>query len=283
MIDERERYERAFRQFQMPEPAWGRLIGRRDRKRRNQRIAAGVVGIAVFVAAIWIVTSGSLDRSETSVVPGGDVTGPAGTGPTVHEAESDDIPPAGTAVSTPVEGELIAESDFYPSPYVRVYADGRVLSTRTPGGGGLYVERRLSREGVELVRSGTVQPGDLLGSRHLVSESAWEDRDGKPYVPARYSVCWRSGGPLEPVLDLLPRSAQALLRAGDPALNPQCLEVTPEEARSLKEILSEAGSPHGNALHTVGAWLLRNGKGDQVGITLHPLFPDGRRVFRIPF
>ena len=28
---------------------------RRDHKRRNQRIAAGVVGITVFVAAIWIV------------------------------------------------------------------------------------------------------------------------------------------------------------------------------------------------------------------------------------
>jgi Tol biopolymer transport system component len=41
-----------------------RLIRRRDRKRRNQRIAAGVVGIAVFVAAIWIVTTGAMfDRS----------------------------------------------------------------------------------------------------------------------------------------------------------------------------------------------------------------------------
>jgi Tol biopolymer transport system component len=59
-----------------------RLVRRRDRKRRNRRISAGVVGIAVFVAAIWIVTSGGVfDRSETSVVPGGDVTGPAETGP----------------------------------------------------------------------------------------------------------------------------------------------------------------------------------------------------------
>ena len=55
---------------------------RRDRKRRNQRIGAGVVGIAVFVAAVWIVTSvGSLDRSETSVGPAGDVTGPTETRP----------------------------------------------------------------------------------------------------------------------------------------------------------------------------------------------------------
>ena len=69
----------------MPD-AFERVLVRRDRKRRNQRIAAGVVGIAVFVAAIWIVTSvGSLDRSEKSVVPAGTGpvrTGPAETGPT---------------------------------------------------------------------------------------------------------------------------------------------------------------------------------------------------------
>jgi len=66
MIDEREGYERAFQHFQMPEPAWDRLGRRRDRKRRNQRIAAGVVGIAVFVVAVWIVTSGGwIDRTQT--------------------------------------------------------------------------------------------------------------------------------------------------------------------------------------------------------------------------
>ena len=60
---------------------------RRDRKRRNQRIAAGIVGIAVFVAAVWIVTSGlSLDRSETPVPAVSGTTGhtetrPAETGP----------------------------------------------------------------------------------------------------------------------------------------------------------------------------------------------------------
>jgi hypothetical protein len=57
---------------------------RRDRKRRNKRIAAGVVGIAVFVAAVWIVRDVALlDRSETSLIPGGSsTTGPAETGPT---------------------------------------------------------------------------------------------------------------------------------------------------------------------------------------------------------
>jgi hypothetical protein len=42
-----------------------RILRRRDRKRRNQRIAAGVVAISVFVGAVWIVTSaGSLDRTQ---------------------------------------------------------------------------------------------------------------------------------------------------------------------------------------------------------------------------
>jgi Tol biopolymer transport system component len=71
MNDERELLEQAVRRFE-PEPGLTeRIYHRRDRKRRNQRITAGVVGIAVFVAAIWIVTSGlSLDRTETPAVPG---------------------------------------------------------------------------------------------------------------------------------------------------------------------------------------------------------------------
>lgn len=66
-----------------PSYSFNDLVRRRDRKRRNQRIAAGVVGIAVFVAAVWIIRDfTSLDRTEESVVPGGSgTTGPAETGP----------------------------------------------------------------------------------------------------------------------------------------------------------------------------------------------------------
>ena len=65
MNDERELLEQAVRRFE-PEPGLTeRIYHRRDRKRRNQRITAGVVGIAVFVAAIWVVTSvGSLDGTN---------------------------------------------------------------------------------------------------------------------------------------------------------------------------------------------------------------------------
>jgi hypothetical protein len=89
VIDEREIVRVAVERLAPPEPAYERLVERRDRKRRNQRIAAGVVGFAVFVAAVWIVTSGlSLDRSEKSVAPAGEVTGPAETGPAAAPASA---------------------------------------------------------------------------------------------------------------------------------------------------------------------------------------------------
>jgi hypothetical protein len=49
-----------------PSYSFNDLGRRRDRKRRNQRITAGVVGIAVFVAAVWVVTTaGSFNRTRT--------------------------------------------------------------------------------------------------------------------------------------------------------------------------------------------------------------------------
>jgi Tol biopolymer transport system component len=50
--------ERAGSNFSPLELEHESIVRRRDRKRRNQRIAAGVVGIAVFVAAVWVVTTG---------------------------------------------------------------------------------------------------------------------------------------------------------------------------------------------------------------------------------
>ena len=84
-----ERAERAVSVVPLPPDGFDGLQRRRDRKRRNQRIAAGVVGIAVFVAAVWIVTSvGAFDRTQTPAVPGGaetglEVSGPTSTDPSV--------------------------------------------------------------------------------------------------------------------------------------------------------------------------------------------------------
>jgi Tol biopolymer transport system component len=62
MIDDRDLFERAVRRFPPPERSFDRLITRRDRKRRNQRIAAAAVGIAIAVAAVLVGTS--VIRSE---------------------------------------------------------------------------------------------------------------------------------------------------------------------------------------------------------------------------
>jgi hypothetical protein len=48
-----------------------RTLRRRDRKRPNQRIAAGVVGITILGAVLWIVTSGGAFDRSTPAVPGG--------------------------------------------------------------------------------------------------------------------------------------------------------------------------------------------------------------------
>jgi len=54
-----------------PEPSFERFLRRRDSKRRNQRIAAGFVGMGIFVATVWLVTSGGpVDRPSTPAAPG---------------------------------------------------------------------------------------------------------------------------------------------------------------------------------------------------------------------
>ena len=84
MIDERDVFEKSFRRYEPEAGSFERLTRRRDRNRRNQRIAAGVSGIAVFVAAVWIVTSvGSFDRTQPAA------TGPVETGPAPAPAAPD--------------------------------------------------------------------------------------------------------------------------------------------------------------------------------------------------
>jgi hypothetical protein len=175
---------------------------RRDRKRRNQRIVAGVVGIAVFVPAIWIVTSvGSLDRSQTSVVPGGDVTGPAETGPaetgpTALEpvVPPPGIPPHGATPSFPETGELILSVSLMSDTPARevlthmyVYADGRLIWSRDgalpEGANGYYtgfVEQRLTPQGAELMRSEVTSSG--LIDPHSVMVDGQDDPDPFPLL-----------------------------------------------------------------------------------------------------
>jgi hypothetical protein len=302
-VIDQERVERAAGRFKVPDGAFQRLVRRRDRRRRNQRITAGFVGMAVFVAVVWMLTSvNPLGRSETSVVPAASsTTGPAETG-----WDGSGLPPEGTALSTPVKGQPILQQEYggeellgrqivscptgcikWYHTFLIVYADGRALwwnDLRSPGGGEYVNERRLTPEGVDLVRSG-VEP------EHLPN-SAWADAEARPYAPPRYSVCFWANGvddpsamPLLPAVDLLAAPAKALLDGSDPdPLHPGCLVVGTKEARTFNDILSEEGLEAASDLGgvtpgaTVGSWLLRDAErtlGKQVGIYLRPLWPDG--------
>jgi hypothetical protein len=221
------------------------LIRRRDRKRRTQRITAGVVGIAVFVAAVWIVTTGgAFDRTQTPAVPGG-----ASTGPTVDPSLGfNGLPPEGATPSEPLLGELVMmDSGIHPRFAVNVYADGRLIWFRQDHGDypDTWIEQRLSYWGLAMLVSGEVPlGGQFEDPGGQLPASAWEDNaELSPYVPSRYAVF------TDRRIDKLPAAAEDLLAGTERALKELGEEkhawfnfvVTIEDARALAEILINAG------------------------------------------
>jgi hypothetical protein len=155
-----------------PPEGFERMLRRRDRKRRNQRITAGVVGIAVFVAAVWLVSTGlPLDRTQRRPGgPGPSETGPTVTGPVVR-ADFEGVgfiglPPEGATPSTPMRGELVFRFIFLQGSgdagrfTGAVYEDGRLIWWRlgppeNPDGTEQrsHLERRLAPEDVEFLKA----------------------------------------------------------------------------------------------------------------------------------
>ena len=175
MIDDREIVQRAVRRLVPPEPALERLIRRRDRKRRNDRIAGGIVGIAVVAAMVWAAAaSGPVDRT----LPPGSSTAPK---PSVApEAGVPGLPPLGATPSAPEHAELVLElgaSATEGASSLWVFDDGQLIWWDFPQGAvaqpstGL-AQQRLTLEGVEYLRSRILVSGlfdhdlELLGSDH---------------------------------------------------------------------------------------------------------------------
>jgi Tol biopolymer transport system component len=76
-----DRAKRAAMSVDELDQPYNALLRRRDRKRRNQRITAGVVGIVVFVVAVWAVTTGgSFNRTQQPAIQP-TPTPPAGIAP----------------------------------------------------------------------------------------------------------------------------------------------------------------------------------------------------------
>jgi hypothetical protein len=125
MTDRFDVLERYGPLFEAPEPSFEGFVRHRDRKRRNQRIAAGVVGIAVFLAAVAVITTSPADRSIT---PGGG----GAPQPTIAPGATSIVgmPAVGAGPSTPERGRLVLYLEGGASgPFTAmwVYADGRVI------------------------------------------------------------------------------------------------------------------------------------------------------------
>ena len=155
-----ERYQPLF---EAPEPSFEGFVRRRDRKRRTQRIAAGVVGFAVFLAAIALVALSPIDRSVTPL--GGGETQPTGS----PEAKGTvGLPAPGATASAPEHGRLVLHLEGgSPFTAVWVYADGRLISgdmgdlpegAPTEGETG-FVEQHLTQAGVEFLRTQVISTG----------------------------------------------------------------------------------------------------------------------------
>jgi len=199
MSDVRTMLKRGVGGATPPPDGFERMLRRRDRKRRNQRITAGAVGIAVFVAAIWIIaTGGPFDRAVT---PGGspEPTGPTGPPPHPVGVGLMGFPPEGATPSAPEHGELVVGIGFGHTSgdaerfSLHVYVDGRVIWQRLGGGTGVYdsstglIEQRLTPDGVELVRAEVLASGLFDHDRELLATpdlhyGGIEVRDGNRLV-----------------------------------------------------------------------------------------------------
>jgi hypothetical protein len=181
-----------------------------------------------------------------------------------------DLPPEGAVPSSPETGKVIARFKTHQfHGQVFVYADGRVITSWGRRRVGVE-QQRLTPEGIDLFRSGAVEPHRFSRPRGpSLPAGAWADPDARPYVPSRYAVCYaeirtlhnvppRGAPPLvgefagyvDPsrVVSLLPAQAQDLLKAAQDVANPifgnqrnRCSELTTEGTRTLEQILLDAG------------------------------------------
>jgi hypothetical protein len=217
-----DRAERAVSSVPLADDGLEGLRRRRDRRRLNERITAGVVGMAVFAAAAWVVTSGApTDRRPT----------PGGTGPTVAPRYPGQVgfiglAPKGATPSSPSTGELVLEFMFghtggdHGRFGGQLYADGRLIWHKNgdPSGKGDptgLIEQRLTPEGVELVRSEVFSTGLFdHGTRHFWGAHGLvggqiEVRDGDRLV----RLTWGDGRPFdEPMTVPTVEQASALER-----------------------------------------------------------------------
>jgi hypothetical protein len=230
-----ERADRAVARLPDPFGELERIRDRLDRRRRNQRVTAGVVGLALFLAAGWIVANGVSDDPTPR---------PGVTGPVVPRGRVGivGVPPEGAVPSLPETGQALLRAHgrcvAATGAFCRVwlYADGRVIWNRDgelPYGAnelttGL-LEQRLTTHGIELLRAAFLATGGcdrasqdgrfdcfppMPGPAPFppipmpgwedpswgLPAGAWAEPEIKGFVPSRFAMCFQ-GATRESVSD----------------------------------------------------------------------------------
>ena len=171
---------------------------KRRARRRRQRVMVIAVAVSVTVAGVAIAAMSGGERGSSSAASGAEAGGTIGA-------------PGVEAV------EPIAAWGVVHDGWVRIYADGRVLWENDTG---RILERRLTRTGMALVRSGVLTGADIDDGRHdALASGIWAEAEFRPFSPSVYAVCFwvqleETGRhiPATAVVDELPRAAQALVR-----------------------------------------------------------------------
>jgi Tol biopolymer transport system component len=212
-----------------PEPSFEGFLRRRDRKRRNQRIAAGVVGIALFVVPVALIAIlSSRDRTQT----------PADTGRSVNDVPMVDyVIDLDTGVMTPLREAIpvggIFASQYSPDgsllAYVGTGDQGQIFIAGIDGSGARQVTddpngvfspawspdgTRIAYEGFDSghvqslfvleVASGESTEVEISGvTRRLPPDSQWLPLDPQ-FTPAGSSLLYTGGSDSRPVIQTVP-------------------------------------------------------------------------------
>jgi hypothetical protein len=274
---------------------------RQRTRRRRRRYAATAVLLAIIGVSLIIV----LARPGPSENAAAGLPAPAGA------TDQDD---AATVIAHDVQMHWA---------WVLAYADGRVVwqfdglaiyRGYTAGPSALF-ERRLTPDGVDLVRSGAIPPHTLLGqlspawcaegdercpiphNPSALPAGTWADSEIRTYEPSR----WAIGALSESEIARFPAAAQALLRgAGRTTYNNvfllypedpdrhrpiESLELTTAEVSALRAALIDAGIPEVSAARAMGIdgrtpfvspdWI---SLGNQLNLFFSPILPHGEPI-----
>ncbi len=179
--------------FQAPQPSLDKFLRRRARKRRNQRIAAGVIGIVLFAVPLGIAALNSFDRSQAPR-PAAPQPSPRVVAP-VQGRNVDHVLDLNTGAATRLPDSITRSLDWTASEnnYFAASPDGSRLAYVAPGAGGNLQIFLAPRDGSEILQV-------TQGSRNAGSPS-WSP-DGTKIVYVASEVFERGNRPKLFVLDV---------------------------------------------------------------------------------